>query len=186
MSIKRYTGSGFTEITSRKRWNGSAWVNLTFGRRWNGSGWVDLWSNSQGGGSENPDSSGGGEGWLFKDLKSTVSHPTVHYSCEYALTNTGVKLAFKSWLNSSNSTLGNGIKLTVFARLNSGQWFSAVLKSVSVTWSGTGKHTAALTLSGAVTSKTKVEIYVTRAGSTYGGSAGKIASASSPKTYYIN
>lgn len=44
MSIKKYSGTAFTDVSSRKRWNGSAWVDLTVGKRWNGSAWVDLWS----------------------------------------------------------------------------------------------------------------------------------------------
>ena len=48
------------------------------------------------------------------------------------------------------------------------------------------KHSASLTLDGEISGKTKIELYVTRSGSTYGGSAGTVASAKSPKTYYIN
>ena len=185
MSIKRYSGTGFTEITSRKRWNGSAWVALTIGKRWNGSAWVDLWSNSSGG---SGDSGGGssGAGVLFSDLKSTVSSPTVHYSCAYEVTGSGVSLSFKGWLNSSGSLLGNGIKLTVFARLGGGAWASVVLKQSGAVWRGTAKHSASLILNGTASGRTKIELYVTRAGSTYGGSAGNLGSAKSPKSYYFN
>ena len=186
MSIKRYTGSTFLEVSSRKRWNGSAWVALTVGKRWNGTAWVDLWNNSQGGGSG--DSSGGesSSGDLFKDLKSTVSSPTVHFSCGYEVTNARVNLTFKGWLTSSASKLGSGIKLTVFARMGGGEWQSAVIKSTSAVWNDSSKHSASLTLDGEISGKTKIELYVTRSGSTYGGSAGTVASAKSPKTYYIN
>ena len=186
MSIKRYTGSGFTEITSRKRWNGSAWVNLTFGRRWNGSGWVDLWSNSSGGSGDSGGGDSSGSGVLFLDLKSTVSSPTVHYSCEYEVTGVGVTLSLKGWLNSSASSLGNGIKLTVFARLNGGAWASTVIKATNTAWSGTGKHSASLSVSGKASGKTKIELYVTRSGSSYSGSAGSIGSAKKPKIFYFN
>ena len=47
MSIKRYTGSAWSEISTRKRYNGSSWVNLTIGKRYNGSAWVDLWSTTK-------------------------------------------------------------------------------------------------------------------------------------------
>ena len=185
MSIKRYSGTGFTEITSRKRWNGSAWVALTIGKRWNGSAWVDLWSNSSGG---SGDSGGGssGAGVLFSDLKSTVSSPTVHYSCAYEVTDSGVSLSFKGWLNSSASSLRNGIKLTVFARLNGGAWASTVIKATNTAWSGTGKHSASLSVSGKASGKTKIELYVTRSGSSYSGSAGSIGSAKKPKIFYFN
>ena len=185
MSIKRYSGAAFAAVSSRKRFTGSGWVDLTIGKRWNGSAWVDLWSNSSGG---SGDSGGGssGAGVLFSDLKSTVSSPTVHYSCAYEVTDSGVSLSFKGWLNSSASSLGNGIKLTVFARLGGGAWASVVLKSGSSSWSGTAKHSASLILNGTASGRTKIELYVTRAGSTYGGSAGNLGSAKSPKSYYFN
>ena len=204
MSIKRYSGTGFTEITSRKRWNGSAWVALTIGKRWNGSAWVDLWSNSSGGSGDSGGGSSGagvlfsdlkstvscggssGAGVLFSDLKSTVSSPTVHYSCAYEVTDSGVSLSFKGWLNSSGSSLGNGIKLTVFARLNGGAWTSTVIKAANTAWSGTGKHSASLSVSGKASGKTKIELYVTRSGSSYSGSAGSIGSAKKPKIFYFN
>lgn len=184
MSIKKYSGSGFIEVASRKRWNGSTWVSLTVGKRWNGSAWVDLWNDSSSGGGS--DDSPSGSGVLFSDLKSTVSSPTVHFSCGYEATNARVNLTFKGWLTSSASKLGSGIKLTVFARMGGGEWQSAVIKSTSAVWNDSSKHSASLTLDGEISGKTKIELYVTRSGSTYGGSAGTVASAKSPKTYYIN
>lgn len=44
MSIKRYNGSKFTEVTSRKRFDGNKWTDLTVGKRFDGSNWIDLWS----------------------------------------------------------------------------------------------------------------------------------------------
>lgn len=184
MSIKRYTGAAFAEVASRKRWNGSGWVDLTIGKRWNGAAWVDLWSASSG--SSGSSGASSGSGVLFSDLKSTVSSPTVHYSCEYEVTNSGVTLSLKGWLNSSASSLGNGIKLTVFARMNGGAWASTVIKAANTAWSGTGKHSASLTLNGTVSGKTKIELYVTRSGSSYSGSAGSIGSAKKPKIFYFN
>ena len=185
MSIKRYSGAAFAAVSSRKRFTGSGWVDLTIGKRWNGSAWVDLWSNSSGGSGDSGGGSGG-SGVLFSDLKSTVSSPTVHYSCAYEVTGSGVSLSFKGWLNSSGSLLGNGIKLTVFARLGGGAWASVVLKSGSSSWSGTAKHSASLLLNGKASGRTKIELYVTRSGSSYGGSAGNIGSAKKPKIFYFN
>ena len=110
MSIKRYAGSGFTEVSTRKRWNGSAWVALTVGKRWNGAAWVDLWSASGGSGSSG---SASGSGWLVKNALSSASSPHVHYSAQYAAQRDGgavaVTLTFAAWLNSSASRLGSGI-----------------------------------------------------------------------------
>lgn len=172
--IKRYSGSSAVDVTSRKRWNGSGWVDLTFGKRWSGSAWVDLWNDS------------GGSGVLFSDMKSTVSSPTVHYSASYEVSDSSLVLTFKGWLNSSASSLGSGIKLTVFARLNGGVWGNSVIKSGSAVWSGTTKHSASLTLGGVKNVKNKLEFYITRAGSSYSGSAGSIGKASDPKTYFFN
>ena len=172
--IKRYSGSSAVDVTSRKRWNGSGWVDLTFGKRWSGSAWVDLWNDS------------GGSGVLFSDMKSTVSSPTVHYSASYEVSDSSLVLTFKGWLNSSASSLGSGIKLTIFARLNGGSWKNSVIKSGSAVWSGTTKHSTSITFSGVKNGRNKLEFYITRAGSSYSGSAGSIGSSSNPKTYYIN
>jgi hypothetical protein len=172
--IKRYSGSSAVDVTSRKRWNGSGWVDLTFGKRWSGSAWVDLWNDS------------GGSGVLFSDMKSTVSSPTVHYSASYEVSDSSLVLTFKGWLNSSASSLGSGIKLTVFARLNGGVWGNSVIKSGSAVWNGTTKHSASLTLGGVKNGRNKLEFYITRAGSSYSGSAGSIGKASDPKTYFFN
>ena len=172
--IKRYSGSSAVDVTSRKRWNGSGWVDLTFGKRWSGSSWVDLWNDS------------GGSGVLFSDMKSTVSSPTVHYSASYEVSDSSLVLTFKGWLNSSASSLGSGIKLTVFARLNGGVWGNSVIKSGSAVWSGTTKHSASLTLGGVKNGRNKLEFYIRRAWSSYSGSAGSIGKASDPKTYFFN
>ena len=130
-------------------------------------------------------------GYFVNNIASTVSSPTVRYSGEYTITradeNTATvsaTLTFSGWLNSSSSKLGTGIKLTVYARLPSGAWKSCVLKSLNSSWSGTTKHSASLTLTGSVkSSKSPIEFYVTRSGSTYGGTAGVLGSAKSPKSY---
>ena len=42
MSMKRYTGSSFTALTTYKRWSGSKWIACTTAKRWSGSQWVNL------------------------------------------------------------------------------------------------------------------------------------------------
>ena len=185
MSIKRYTGSAFSEISSRKRWNGSAWVTLSFGRRWNGAAWVDLWSNSSGGG----DSSGGavsGSGSISR-VSSTVSTPPVNYSGSYTWSKSGnsltVPVTFRAWISKS-AKLGSGILLTVYARLNGGAWKSAVIKSSGAVWQNSAAtHSASITLNAAAKSSNTIEWYVTRAGSSFAGSAGSLGSASKPKKH---
>ena len=188
MSIKRYNGSGFAEVSGRKRWNGSAWVDLTFGRRWNGSAWIDLWND--GSGSDDSDGSSS-EGDLFSKLSSTVSSPTVNYSAAYTAVRTSastktvnVTLTFNAWLNSSASRLGTGVKLTVYARMSSGQWHPVVIKNTSDVWTGTSVHSASITLTEDIPwESAKIDFYVTRSGSTYSGTAGNLGSAASPKSY---
>ena len=164
MSMKRFTGAAFTDLTTRKRFDGAAWVNLTFGRRWNGSAWVDLWSDSGSGGGSGSGGAGSASGTLVSKVSSAA------------------------WLNSSASSLGTGVKLTVYARVKgSSSWASAVIKTASASWSGTTRHSANLSLSGTISgSSATVEFYVTRSGSTYGGTAGTLGSASKPKSYTFN
>ena len=186
MSIKRYSGSSTVDVTSRKRFVGSGWVDLTIGKRWSGSAWVDLWNDSDSGGG-----SGSASGTLVSKVSSTVARPTVNFSATYAATRNGtaltVNLTFSAWLNSSASSLGTGVKLTVYARVKGGAWSSTIIKNPSDSWSGTTQHSANLSLSGTINGNTAtVEFYVTRSGSTYGGNAGTLGSASKPKSYNFN
>ena len=191
MRLKRYTGAAFADVTTRKRFDGAAWVNLTFGRRWNGSAWVDLWSDSGSGVGSGSGGSGSASGTLVSKVSSTVARPTVNFSATYAAARNGtaltVNLTFSAWLNSSASSLGTGVKLTVYARVKgSSSWSSAVIKNTSASWSGTTRHSVSLSLSGTISgSSATVEFYVTRSGSTYGGTAGTLGSASKPKSYII-
>ncbi len=193
MSIKRFTGAAFADVTVRKRWDGSGWVNLAFGRRWNGSAWADLWSDSDsGGGSGGSGGSGSASGTLVSRVSSTVARPTVNYAATYAASRSGtaltMNLTLAAWLNSSASSLGSGVKLTVYARVRgSAAWSTAVIKSASAVWRGVTRHSVSLNLSGTVSgTAATVEFYVTRSGSTYGGSAGTLGSASKPKSYTFN
>ena len=130
-------------------------------------------------------------GTLTSKVSSTVSSPTVHYSAAYSATKSGtalsVTLNFAAWLGSSGSTLGTGIKLTIYARLNGGSWKSAVIKDNNASWKGTSQHSAKLNLTATTSgSSATVEFYVTRTGSNYSGTAGTLGSASAPKSYTIN
>ena len=190
MSIKRYTGSGFSEILTRKRWNGSAWVDLTVGKRWNGSAWVDLWSNSSGSsGSSGSGSSSGtatsGSGTIGK-VTSKAGDPDVNYSASFDWTKTGTSLSvsatFAAWISSA-SWLGTGKKLTIYARLNGGEWKSVVIKENGDSWKySPTKHYKTVSLTGTAKAENVIQWYVTRAGSNTSGSAGVLGSKSSPKT----
>lgn len=130
-------------------------------------------------------------GYLTSKVSSTVSSPAVHYFASYeaermtALDKTvSVRLTFGAWLNSAASKLGTGIRLTIFARVNGGAWYSAVIKDRAESWSGTAVHTASLTLStDTAENSAKIEFYVSRTGSSYSGSAGTLGSAANPKSY---
>ena len=188
MSIKRYSGSSAVDVTTRKRFTGSGWVDLTIGKRWNGSAWVDLWSNSSGGSGDSgasapPGGAVSGSGNISK-VSSTVSSPTVNYSGSYTWSKSGssltVPVKFSAWI-SSTSSLGSGIKLTVYTRLNGGSWKYTVIKSTDAVWkNSSAKHSAAVTLTGTAKSSNTIEWYVTRAGSSYSGAAGNLGSAKSP------
>lgn len=126
-------------------------------------------------------------------MSSTSSSPIVNYKVTHTTTRASnttaaisVRLTFYSWLNSSASKLGTGIKLTIYARINGGSWSSVVLKNTSESWSGTTTHSVSLTLSASTTASTaKIEFYTSRTGSTYSGTAGALGSAGSPKSYTI-
>lgn len=130
-------------------------------------------------------------GTLTSKISSTVSSPTVHYAVSYMASRSStsdkaisITVTFSTKLNSSGSKLGTGIKLTAFIRVNGGAWKSVVLKSTSASWSGTAAHSASVTLAvSSTSSSTKVEFYISRTGSTVGGTAGTLGSASSPKKY---
>ena len=130
-------------------------------------------------------------GTLTSKVSSTVSSPTVHYSAAYSATKNGtalsVTLNFAAWLGSSGSTLGTGIKLTIYVRLNGGSWKSVAIKENSASWKGTSQHSAKLNLTATTSgSSATVEFYVTRTGSNYSGTAGTLGSDSAPKSYTIN
>ena len=126
-------------------------------------------------------------------VSSTVSSPTVNYSATYTATRSNnsttavsVALTFSAWLN-SGGFLGTGHKLTIYVRLNGGTWQHVVIKPKESSWRTTTKHTADVTLTGnSAKNSAKIDFYVTRTGSTESGSAGKLGSASSPKSYTAN
>lgn len=189
MSIKRYTGSGFAEITSRKRWNGSSWVALTVGKRWNGDAWENVWNAAPAGGSGSAVTSGSG---TFKNgasavFTSTVSRPPVNYAGEYTYQKSGnaltVPVTFSAWISSA-AKLGLNIRLTVYARLNGGTWSWAVIKSDSEIWQNSSeRHEVHISLNGTARTSNVIEWYVSRAGSSYSGTAGNLGSVKSPKKH---
>lgn len=129
-------------------------------------------------------------GTLISQAISTASSPAVNYVASYAASRASsstaavsVAVAVSARLNSSGSKLGTGIQLTVFARVNGGAWQSAVIKGNAETWSGTERHMTSLTLPVNTTANAaKVELYVSRTGSSYSGSAGILGSAANPKS----
>lgn len=125
-------------------------------------------------------------GTLNSWVSSTASSPTVKYAAAYEADGKSVTVTFAAQLGSSGSKLGTGIRLTVFARVKGGTWYSATLKEPSASWSGTVKHAARLTLRAANARRVTVEWYVSRAGSSYGGTAGTLGSASSPMKGYAS
>lgn len=135
-------------------------------------------------------------GTLTSKISSTASTPTVNYAVTYNITPSGyadnevaINLTFKSWLNSSTSKLGTGIKLTAFVRVNDEyyeRFFEpVVLKSTTDVWNGTDTHSASITIYTTHDSLAQIEFYVSRTGSTYSGTAGILGSESSPKSYTI-
>ncbi len=46
MSIKRYTGSSLTDITTAKRFDGKNWVPLSIAKRFDGKSWVNILSSN--------------------------------------------------------------------------------------------------------------------------------------------
>lgn len=50
MTMKRWNGSSWVDLTVAKKWNGAAWVDLTLAKRWNGTSWVDIPLPGGGGG----------------------------------------------------------------------------------------------------------------------------------------
>lgn len=42
MTLKRWDGAVWVDLTTLKRWDGAAWVDLTTAKRWDGAAWVDL------------------------------------------------------------------------------------------------------------------------------------------------
>ena len=182
-----------TALTKQDLTNGGTVYELKLAAYTYSGGTVTINGKTPSGGSGGGDSSGEVKknGTVVSKVSSTVSSPTVHYAVEYASVRNGtalsVTLNFAAWLNSSGSTLGTGIKLTIYARLNGGGWKSVVIKENSASWKGTTRHAASLTLTGTASgSSATVELYVTRSGSSYSGTAGTLGSASSPKKYTVS
>lgn len=50
MTMKRWDGGAFIDLTVAKRWDGGSWIDLTIARRWDGGSWVDIPLPGGGGG----------------------------------------------------------------------------------------------------------------------------------------
>lgn len=50
MTMKRWDGASFIDLTVAKRWDGASWVNLTIAKRWDGASWIDIPLPGGGGG----------------------------------------------------------------------------------------------------------------------------------------
>lgn len=130
-------------------------------------------------------------GILTSRTDATASHPVVRYAVRYeaerkkeTAAEVSLRLHFAAWMSSSNALLGTGIQLTVFARVSGDAWHSVTLKSGSASWRGTTAHGADLLLPVSTRDKSvRVEWYVSRAGSTYKGTAGAVGSAAKPKVH---
>lgn len=126
---------------------------------------------------------------ITSKISSTVANPIVNYSVLYnSEKNIGegvaVTLDFTSWLE--KDSLGTGVKLTVFAKLNDGEWRSVVLKENSEAWRDTRAHTSSLTLSSSIYSSiTNLDFYISRVGSTASGLAGIIGDLYNPVRYSL-
>lgn len=42
MTMQRWNGVSWFDLTIAKRWNGTAWFDLTLAKRWNGVSWIDI------------------------------------------------------------------------------------------------------------------------------------------------
>ena len=126
-------------------------------------------------------------------VTATLSSPAVNYKLEYTATRSAendktVSFSFplSAWLNSSLSSLKRGIKLTLFLRVGGGAWNQATIKNANDVWSGTDTHSAQVTSALSLPYPTaKVEFYISRMGSTYGGTAGVVGSEKKPLVYTV-
>lgn len=42
MTMKRWDGGSFVDLTIRRRWDGANWIDLTIARKWDGANWIDI------------------------------------------------------------------------------------------------------------------------------------------------
>lgn len=50
MTLKRWDGAAFVDLTTLKRWDGTSWIDITLLKRWDGSAWIDIPLPGGGGG----------------------------------------------------------------------------------------------------------------------------------------
>ena len=152
---------------SIKRYSGAAFAAVSSRKRFTGSGWVDLTIGKRWNGSAWVDlwNDSGGSGGNNSDSNNAPQNSSGVLFSDMKSTVSSPTVHYSASYEVSDSSL----VLT----------FKAV-------WSGTAKHSASLLLNGTASGRTKIELYVTRSGSSYSGSAGSIGSAKKPKTYYFN
>jgi hypothetical protein len=79
MTMKRWDGGVYVDLTVAKRWDGSAWVDLTIAKRWDGVTWVDITLPGGGGGgstlSLTGDTSSGGVAFGSDPVLTMTSEP---------------------------------------------------------------------------------------------------------------
>jgi hypothetical protein len=51
MTLKRWDGAAYIDLTTLKRWDGASWLDITLLKRWDGASWVDIALPGGGGGS---------------------------------------------------------------------------------------------------------------------------------------
>lgn len=51
MTLKRWDGAAYVDLTTLKRWDGASWVDITLLKRWDGAAWQDIALPGGGGGS---------------------------------------------------------------------------------------------------------------------------------------
>lgn len=105
MTMKRWGGSSFIDLTTVKRWSGSAWVTLTTAKRWSGSAWVDVALPGGGGGSLIATASpGAANGFVF--VAEPASLTSVVTSNNVTVTAAGGTAPYTySWTKVSGDTL---------------------------------------------------------------------------------
>lgn len=133
-------------------------------------------------------------GILTDSISSTSSNPTIYYSASYiaerASENTtavSITLDFFEWQSTSQNQIPAGSKLTIFARVNGGEWHSSVLKNNFVNWNKDSKHVTQIKLKAKSKSNwVNIDFYVSRSGSVASDRAGSLGTEKEPCKFLIS